>query len=404
MAYEGIVKTLVQVVQDLSSARDLEQVMVLVRRAARDIAQADGATFVLRDDGYCYYADEDAIAPLWKGQRFPLENCVSGWSMIHRQAVIIEDIYVDPRIPIDAYRPTFVKSLVMTPIRKSDPIGAIGVYWKDQTLPTQEQLDMLQALANTVSVAMENINLYSSLEDRIEELKKANLGKDELLMAVSHELRTPLNAILGWSEILNEGPASTEELAEGLHTIERNALRQLKIVNDLVDSSLIILGRFKLRKEPVNLSRSIEHALKQFDKELEDKKLHVNFQNNLPNAFVFADEKRLEQIFRNLIDNAIKFSDEERNVTISVMRQGPNLETHVVDEGIGIDPEVLPSLFEPFKQADSSTTRRYGGLGLGLSIARFLTEAHKGQISVQSSTVGKGTDFVVKLPVFETSP
>lgn len=404
MAYEGGVKYLVQVVQDLSSARSLDQITMLVRRAARDIAQADGATFVLRDDGYCYYADEDAIGPLWKGQRFPMSNCVSGWAMIHRQAVIIEDIYKDPRIPIDAYSPTFVKSLVMTPIRKADPIGAIGVYWKEHRLPTLEQLDLLQALANTTSVAMENINLYSSLEQRIEELKTANLGKDELLMAVSHELRTPLNAILGWSEILNEGPINSDELAEGLHTIERNALRQLKIVNDLVDSSLIILGRFKLRKEPVNLSRSIEHALKQFNKELEDKKVHVSFVNTLPDAYVMGDEKRLEQIFRNLIDNAIKFSDEERNLTISVLRQGPNLETHVVDEGIGIDPEVLPSLFEPFKQADSSTTRRYGGLGLGLSIARFLTEAHKGQISVESTKVGKGTDFVVKLPLFEAAP
>jgi signal transduction histidine kinase len=119
---------------------------------------------------------------------------------------------------------------------------------------------------------------------------------------------------------------------------------------------------------------------------------------------VLADEKRLKQIFHNLIDNAIKFSNQERSLTISIHRHGPNVETHVVDEGIGIDPELLPGLFEPFKQGDASITRRYGGLGLGLSIARFLTEAHKGQIAVERSTVGKGTDFVVKLPLFETVP
>ncbi|MNL08640.1 Autoinducer 2 sensor kinase/phosphatase LuxQ [compost metagenome] len=223
-------------------------------------------------------------------------------------------------------------------------------------------------------------------------------------MSVSHELRTPLNAILGWSEVLRDGPVDSEELHQGLSTIERNALQQLKIVNDLVDSSLIVLGRFKLQKEPVNISRSIQHAIQKLDKEIEEKKVHVIFTNNLPNAYVIGDEKRLEQIFHNLIDNAIKFSEEERNLTISILRQGPNLEAHVVDEGIGIDPELLPSLFEPFKQADSSTTRRYGGLGLGLSIARFLTEAHKGKIAVESSRVGKGTDFVVKLPLFEASP
>ena len=404
MAYEGGVKTLVQVVQDLSSARTLENIMALVRKAARDIAQADGATFVLRDENLCYYADEDAISPLWKGQRFPMSACISGWSMIHHETVIIEDIYLDSRIPIDAYGPTFVKSLVMTPIRRNDPIGAIGVYWKEQHRPTQEQLDFLQALANTTSVAMENINLYSSLEKRIDELKKANRGKDELLMAVSHELRTPLNAILGWAEVLRDGPLEGPELNQGLDIIERNAQQQLKIVNDLVDSSLIILGRFHLQKEPVNLSRSIEHALHDLDKEIADKKVHVSFSNTLPEAFVLGDEKRLEQIFRNLIDNAIKFSDEEHHVFISLLRQGPNVEAHVVDEGIGIEPEMMSSLFEPFKQADSSTTRRYGGLGLGLSIARFLTEAHKGQIAIERSTVGKGTDFVVKLPLFEASP
>jgi two-component system CheB/CheR fusion protein len=404
VAYEGGAKTLVQVVQDLSSARTLEQIMTLVRKAARDIAKADGATFVLRDDGFCYYADEDAISPLWKGQRFPMSACISGWSMTHHQAVIIEDIYQDSRIPIDAYAPTFVKSLVMTPIRKSDPIGAIGVYWKEKHRPTQEQLDLLQALGNTASVAMENINLYTSLEKRIDELKNASRGKDEILMTVSHELRTPLNAILGWAEILREGPVDGEELHEGLTTIERNALQQLKIVNDLVDSSLIVLGRFRLQTEPINLSRSIQQVLSELNTKIEEKKVRVKFLNASPDAIVLADEKRLKQIFHNLIDNAIKFSNQERSLTISIHRHGPNVETHVVDEGIGIDPELLPGLFEPFKQGDASITRRYGGLGLGLSIARFLTEAHKGQIAVERSTVGKGTDFVVKLPLFETVP
>ncbi|MEN0057953.1 MAG: hybrid sensor histidine kinase/response regulator, partial [Bdellovibrio sp.] len=111
MANIGDTKILVQVIQDLSSARSLMEVMALVRTAARKIATADGATFVLRDNGMCFYADEDAIEPLWKGQRFPLTSCISGWSMLHKEALIVEDIYKDPRIPIAAYSPTFVKSL-----------------------------------------------------------------------------------------------------------------------------------------------------------------------------------------------------------------------------------------------------------------------------------------------------
>ena len=118
---------LIDSVQELSLARSLDRVTEIVRHAAREMVEADGATFVLRDGEHCFYKDEDAIAPLWKGKRFPLETCVSGWAMLNKQPAVIPDIYVDARIPQDAYRPTFVKSLVMVPIRTLEPIGAIGV-------------------------------------------------------------------------------------------------------------------------------------------------------------------------------------------------------------------------------------------------------------------------------------
>ncbi len=130
---------LVSAVQELSLARDLETVMRIVRKVARELCGADGATFVLRDGDKCFYADEDAIAPLWKGKRFPLEACISGWAMMHREAVTIEDIYADARIPHDAYRPTFVKSLAMVPIRVADPLGAIGAYWARQHRATARE-------------------------------------------------------------------------------------------------------------------------------------------------------------------------------------------------------------------------------------------------------------------------
>src|SRR5262249_15240506 len=127
--YVESMERLVEVVQLVSLARDLPALMKVVRDAAREISGADGATFVLRDGPYCFYADEDAIAPLWKGRRFPLETCISGWAMRNKQHVAIEDITLDERIPQDAYRPTFVKSLLMVPIRAIEPIGAIGTYW-----------------------------------------------------------------------------------------------------------------------------------------------------------------------------------------------------------------------------------------------------------------------------------
>lgn len=162
--YTGAMEHLVKVVQELSRARSVETVTEIVRNAARDLTGADGATFVLRDGDQCYYAEENAISPLWKGRRFPLEQCISGWVMLNSEAVVIEDVYNDSRIPIDAYRPTFVKSMAMVPIRRSAPIGAIGNYWATHHKPAHEELTILQALADTTSVAIENAQLFTELE------------------------------------------------------------------------------------------------------------------------------------------------------------------------------------------------------------------------------------------------
>lgn len=165
--YAQAMEQLVDVVQSLSLARDLATVMEIVRHAARRLTGADGATFVLRDNDKCFYAEEDAISPLWKGQRFPMSACISGWAMINRQPAVIEDIYADPRIPADAYRPTFVRSLAMVPIRTIDPVGAIGNYWATQHLPSPEQVKVLQALADITAVTMENVRVYEELEQRV---------------------------------------------------------------------------------------------------------------------------------------------------------------------------------------------------------------------------------------------
>ena len=165
--YCNKVERLITVVQDLSLARNLETIMAIVRVAARELTGADGATFVLRDGEFCFYADEDAILSLWKGQRFPLKTCIGGWTMRNRQPAIIPDIYGDDRIPFEAYCTTFVKSLGMVPIRTVDPIGAIGVYWATLHHPTATEVRLLQALADTTAVAIENIRVYSELEQRV---------------------------------------------------------------------------------------------------------------------------------------------------------------------------------------------------------------------------------------------
>ena len=167
MQYQQRLEHLVHVIQKLSMVRDFETLTALIRHAARELTGADGATFVLRDGDQCHYRDEDAIGPLWKGQRFPMSACISGWVMTHREPVSIEDIYADPRIPQDAYRPTFVQSLVMVPIRTLDPIGAIGNYWASRHRSSPEEVYLLRALADSTSVAIENVRMYEDFEPHV---------------------------------------------------------------------------------------------------------------------------------------------------------------------------------------------------------------------------------------------
>jgi GAF domain-containing protein len=150
-------ETLADVIDQLSTCQDLVQIMALVRRSARNIMQADGATFVLRDGEEVFYADEDAIGPLWKGKRFPVTACISGWSMLHGCPVVIPDVYHDERIPLDAYRPTFVKSLIMVPIRRPAPVAAIGTYWAMRRWPAQEEVELLLHLADATALAWRNV-------------------------------------------------------------------------------------------------------------------------------------------------------------------------------------------------------------------------------------------------------
>ena len=171
-----------ELILDLSMARGLDDIMQVMREQARPLIGADGITFVLRDGMQCHYADEDAISPLWKGQRFPLSSCISGWAMLNRQVVVIENIYADDRIPHAVYRPTFVKSLAMVPVQTEDPVAAIGAYWAHHHRPHDEQLRILQRIANSAAVAMTNIALLEALVASREEAVRA---KDAIIFAMA---------------------------------------------------------------------------------------------------------------------------------------------------------------------------------------------------------------------------
>lgn len=145
---------LAEAIEQLSRARHLDEVTPIVRETARELSGADGVTFILREGDTCYYADESAVGPLWKGRRYPLATCISGWVMSHRQPVVIPDIYEDPRIPHAAYRPTFVKSMAMVPVRDADPIAAIGAYWAGPHTATDGEVTILRVLADASALAL----------------------------------------------------------------------------------------------------------------------------------------------------------------------------------------------------------------------------------------------------------
>lgn len=198
---------LVETIEALSMARTVDQVAAVVRSAARRLVGADGVAFVLRDGDQCWYLDEDAIGPLWKGLRFPMDACISGWTMIHGETAVAPDIYLDPRIPHDAYRSTFVKSLVMTPVRPRDPIGAIGAYWSRPRQPTDEEIARLEVMARATATALESARMYVSLSETLERRKF-------LLRELDHRCKNTLAAIQSIADQTLRQSSSPEAFVE----------------------------------------------------------------------------------------------------------------------------------------------------------------------------------------------
>jgi PAS domain S-box-containing protein len=231
------------------------------------------------------------------------------------------------------------------------------------------------------------------------EAERSGRMKDEFLATLGHELRTPLNAILGWAQVLRHTHALDGELAEGLGIIERNARAQAQIIADLLDMSSIISGKVHLEVQPVDLASIVESAVNAVRPAAQAKSIRLDVAIDGAAGKVRGDPNRLQQVFWNLLTNAVKFTPQEGAVAVTLGQSDSSLKVSVVDTGEGIDPAFLPHVFERFRQADASTTRRHGGLGLGLSIVRQLVELHGGTVTAFSDGAGKGSTFQVVLPL-----
>ncbi|HEY9810770.1 MAG TPA: PAS domain-containing protein [Halomicronema sp.] len=236
-----------------------------------------------------------------------------------------------------------------------------------------------------------------------EQAETANRIKDEFLAVLSHELRSPLNPILGWAKLLRSRSFSRETTERALETIERNAKLQTQLIEDLLDVSRILQGKLSLKVVPTNLSQIIEAALETVNLSAEAKSIKIIRNIDLNVDLVMGDSGRLQQIVWNLLSNAVKFTPVGGEVKVTLKEQNRNALIIVKDNGQGIDPQFLPYVFDSFRQGDSSITRKFGGLGLGLSIARHLVELHGGKVKVESLGEGRGATFTVELPLMLSS-
>ncbi|MEG4532857.1 response regulator [Microcoleus sp. D2_18a_D3] len=231
-----------------------------------------------------------------------------------------------------------------------------------------------------------------------QEAERANQMKDEFLAILSHELRTPLNAILGWSRLLRSKKFDQDTIEKALETIERNAKSQAQLIEDILDVSRILRGKLNLNKHPIRLESAIKLAIDSLQPLTEEKSIVIELTCSPNVGEVIGDPDRLQQIVWNLLSNAIKFSPQDGKVQVRLESVGDEAHIQIIDSGIGIAPDFLPYVFDRFRQADSSTTRSYGGLGLGLAIVRHLVELHGGKVYAENNP-GEGAKFTVALPV-----
>jgi PAS domain S-box-containing protein len=256
------------------------------------------------------------------------------------------------------------------------------------------ELRLAEELARRAALAVDNARLYRRAQE-------ANRAKDEFLATLSHELRTPLTPIIGWTHLMRGGQLTPDDLAHGLGVIDKNSAALSRLINDLLDMSAILNGKMRIDRAPVALAAVLEQAAETVRAQAEQRGVRVELSASCGGARrVGGDRTRLAQVFWNLLSNAVKFSHEGGRVRVACGWDEWGARVEVEDEGVGIAPEFLPRVFDRFQQADMSTTKAYGGLGIGLALVRSFVEAHGGTVAAESAGAGRGSRFVVRLPAW----
>ena len=365
-----------------------------VRRVA--VAHADPAHGGLADEMRALPPTRD------HGDGVALQAVRAGRSLLlaDARAEKLEEIMMDSRDRrvFQALQPT---SMMMVPLMaRGRPLGALTWLRIARTEPyTSDDLGLAEDVAARAAVAIDGARLYRRAERARVEAETANQAKDEFLAVLSHELRTPLTSMLGWLRLLRTGHLEPDRTAQALEVVERNTRTQAQLINDLLDVSRIVTGKLQLDVFPVELAPVVDEAVQSARRSAEAKGVALELDVAEAPGRVLGDPLRLGQIVSNLVANAIKFTPAGGQVRVGLGREGGEAVVTVADTGIGIAPEVLAHVFDRFRQADSTITRRHGGLGLGLAIARHLAQLHGGHVTAESAGLGHGATFTLRLPV-----
>jgi signal transduction histidine kinase/ActR/RegA family two-component response regulator len=405
----------------LTSLLDVESVLREVLRAAMAVQETGRGLLSLCDPErpglrLAVHAglDDEFLRHV---EQVPPGGGACGTAYVERRRVVVEDTEADPLYAPyrDAARRAGFRSSHSTPLisRRGDTIGVLSLLFAEPHRPSDRETRLMDLYARIAADSIENAQLHQRLQQELDDRRRslarehtaraeaetANRMKDEFLATVSHELRTPLNAILGWSHILRWGKPDEETVARGVEVIGRNAQTQAQLIEDILDASRVITGSLRLNRGPVDLATVINAAADSVRLGAEGKGIQLAVILDPAARHLVGDASRLQQVVWNLLANAIKFTASGGRVDVRLEREDGQARITVTDTGEGVAAEFLPFIFDRFRQADSTITRRHGGLGLGLAIVRNLVELHEGSIQADSAGEGYGSSFVVRLPL-----
>jgi len=406
----------------MTSTLDPEMVLKLLIDEVKSLLEAEGASVLLcevapgegrrqpmdSDLQLTFAASTGPGSEVLQGTRIPITAGIVGWVMQHGQPAVVTDVQNDPRFynRVDTVTGMTTRSIAAVPLLfRGETLGAIEAINKADGTFSEHDCELLEALASWAAIAIGNAQLYATEQQRVTALARALEQQRELerlqrdfIQNVSHELRTPLAIIQGYAELLENGHLGKLEPAQRnpVKIIVRRARLLGKLVDDII--AVLELEAQVMKHEPVDLAQLVSASESNFRAPAEEAgiDLAVEQPSNLP--WVYGDSIALQKMVDNLIDNALKFTPRGGRVTVRLYHQNEHLSLQVTDSGVGIPEDRLERIFDRFYQVDSSTTRHYGGVGLGLALVKQIVEAHHGQITV-ASTVGQGTTFTVQLPV-----